>query len=147
MKKIVKKKIKKGSKIAELTNLVKIKQAELINLQNRFETHNKSLFLYANENLILDILPILDNFKRSTEHLPKELENNNWAKGINLIEKQLEKMLKNNGLEKIITQVGDNFDPSLHDAIEGESEKISEIVLDGYKLNSKVIRPAKVKVN
>jgi len=95
----------------------------------------------------LDILPILDNFKRSTEHLPKELENNNWAKGINLIEKQLEKMLKNNGLEKIITQVGDNFDPSLHDAIEGESEKISEIVLDGYKLNSKVIRPAKVKVN
>ena len=147
MKKIVKKKVKKSSKIAELTNLVKIKQAELINLQNRFETQKKSLFLYANENLILDILPILDNFKRSTEHLPKELENDNWAKGINLIEKQLEEMLKNNGLERIIVEIGNEFDPNLHDAIEGEGEKINEIVLDGYKLNSKVIRPAKVKVN
>ncbi|KKP88338.1 MAG: Protein GrpE [Berkelbacteria bacterium GW2011_GWA2_35_9] len=147
MKKIVKKKVKKSSKIAELTNLVKIKQAELINLQNRFEAQKKSLFLYANENLILDILPILDNFKRSTEHLPKELENDNWAKGINLIEKQLEEMLKNNGLERIIVEIGNEFDPNLHDAIEGEGEKINEIVLDGYKLNSKVIRPAKVKVN
>ncbi len=146
MKKITNIKSKKGSKISELTDLVKRQQAELVNLQNRFEVQKKNLLLYATENIIMDILPILDNFKRSTEHLPKELDENNWAKGINLIEKQLEEMLKQNGLEIIETKIGDPFDPNIHDAIEGENHIISEVVLDGYKLNSKVIRPAKVKV-
>lgn len=147
MKKTTKKKSKSNSKISELTDLVKRQQSELVNLQNRFEVHKKSLVLYATENIIIEILPILDNFKRSTDHLPEKLKNDNWAKGINLIEKQLEEMLKQNGLEIIDTKVGDEFDPNIHDAIEGENHFISEILLEGYKLNSKVIRPAKVKVN
>ena len=142
MKKIV----KKDQKIVDLTELVKRQQAELINIRNRFEIQKKDIFLYANENIILEILPILDNFKRSTEHLPKDLANNNWAQGINLIEKQLEETLKQNGLEIIETKVGDKFDPNNHETISGEGELIDEIVLDGYKLNSKVIRPTKVKV-
>lgn len=147
MKKTTKIKTKNNSKISELTDLVKRQQAELVNLQNRFEEQKKNIYLFANENMIAEILPILDNFKRSTEHLPEKLKNDNWAKGINLIEKQLEEMLKNNGLEVIVTHIGDKFDPNIHEAIEGEKQLISEIVLEGYKLNSKVIRPAKVKVN
>lgn len=147
MKKITKIKAKKVLKISELTDLVKRQQAELVNLQNRFEEQKKNIYLFANENIITEILPILDNFKRSAEHFPEKLKDDNWAKGINLIEKQLEEMLKNNGLEVIVSNVGDKFDPNIHEAIEGENQLISEVVLEGYRLNSKVIRPAKVKVN
>ncbi|TSC92218.1 MAG: molecular chaperone GrpE [Candidatus Berkelbacteria bacterium Licking1014_85] len=141
------------NKISELTDQLLRKQAEIENICKRFESEKISIFKYANENLILDLLPVLDNFKRSTDHLPKDLAENNWAKGIKLIEKQLEDVLTQNGLERIDAKIGDEFDHNIHEAIEnlpadrqGEGDKISEIVLDGYKLNEKIIRPTKIKV-
>ena len=134
------------NKISELTDQLLRKQAEIENICKRFESEKISIFKYANENLILDLLPVLDNFKRSTDHLPKDLAENNWAKGIKLIEKQLEDVLTQNGLERIDAKIGDEFDHNIHEAIEGEGNKISEIVLDGYKLNEKIIRPTKIKV-
>jgi molecular chaperone GrpE len=92
----------------------------------------------------------MDNFRLATQHLPKELEGNNWAQGVLHIEKQLEQVLAAEGVEEIETK--GNFDPNIHDAVEEVASnkkegEITEVLTKGYKLNGKIIRPAKVKVS
>ena len=102
-------------------------------------------------DILLEILPVLDNFQLAARHVPLELEKNNWTQGIKQIEKQFEAILISTGLEKIPT-VGQQFDHNHHEAIESiaceqpEGEIIEEIQA-GYKIDNNVIRPAKVKVS
>ncbi len=126
--------------------------ADYENYKKRSEEDKKELVQYASENLILEILPILDNFQSAYKSLPKDLENNNWAIGIRYIKDQFENVLKNNGVEELKT-VGEKFNPEIHEAIEkvesedGEKDIIVEEVVKGYKMGEKVIRAAKVKIN
>ncbi len=109
---------------------------------------------YVKEGLILQILPVLDNFRSATEHIPAEQKDSPWVAGIMHIQKQLENILRDNGAEEIEVKVGDEFDPSLHEAIGNEerskknevSDKISKVVLKGYKISGKVVRAARVVV-
>jgi len=139
------------AKIAELTAGWQRTQADFLNYKKQASDEKASLISSANADLIYEILPVLDNFKLAADHMPAELANNNWAQGIKQVEKQLESILQNEGLERIKT-IGEQFDPNLHEAIEHmtsdkpENEIISEI-LPGYILNDKVLRPAKVKVS
>lgn len=125
--------------------------ADYENFKKRKKEEEEELIKWANENLILDILPILDNFRNAYLSLPKELVGNEWVCGIKHVKHQLENLLKNKGVEEI-KSVGEEFDPELHEAVEkikSKKEKanvIVEEVLKGYKLNGKVIRAAKVKV-
>lgn len=127
-------------------------QADFDNYRKRAEEQKLSLLKYANEDLILQILPVLDNFQRSTEHIPAEIESNNWVQGMKLVEKQLEDILSQSGLKKVEAKIGDDFNPQLHEAISCEKsdklaeDKILQIISDGYTLNDKVIRHSKVKV-
>lgn len=105
----------------------------------------------ANQNLILEILPILDAFKSAGQHLPKELKNSEWTEGILQIKNQLESLLKEKGLEEI-NSVGEIFNPNLHEVVEKKEMKdkkeneIIEEIQKGYLLNKQVIRAAKVKI-
>ena len=105
----------------------------------------------ANQNLILKILPTLDAFKSAGQHLPKELKNSEWAKGVLQIKNQLESLLNEKGLEEI-KSVGEIFNPNLHEAVEKKEMKdkkeneIVEEIQKGYLLNKQVIRTAKVKI-
>lgn len=140
-------KLKKSTceeKIAELTNALQRERADFDNFRKRTENEKTDIFKFANENLILEILPVLDNFQRSLEHT-KHLDGTPHQEGLKLIKKQLEDVLKNNGLEKIEVKVGDSFDPALCEAVDGEGNHIAEIILDGYKLNGKILRVVKVK--
>ena len=140
-------KLKKNTceeKIAELTNALQRERADFDNFRKRIENEKADIFKFANENLILELLPVLDNFSRSLEHT-KHLDGTPHQEGLKLIKKQLEDVLKNNGLEKIEVKVGDSFDPALHEAVDGEGDLIAEVVLEGYKLNGKVTRAVKVK--
>lgn len=107
--------------------------------------------LFAKQDVLLEFLGIFDNFERIKAHLPAELENNEWAKGVFLVENQFAEALKTLGLQEI-KALGEKFDPALHEAVkqteEGgkESGAIIEVVQKGYTLNGKVLRPAKVKV-
>lgn len=127
-------------------------QADFDNYRKRADEQKLNLLKFANEDLILEILPVLDNFRRSTEHIPTEIQDNNWVQGMKLVEKQLEDILAQSGLKKIEVKVGDQFDPQLHEAISCEKsdkfteDKILQIIEDGHTLNDKVIRHAKVKV-
>ena len=152
MKKENVKKIKElETKITELTAGWQRTQADFVNFKKQVSDDRVNLVKSSNTDLIYQLLPVLDNFKLAADHLPKDLENNNWAQGIKQVEKQLESILQSEGLERI-KSIGVQFDPTLHEAIEHitsdkpENEIIEEI-LPGYALSGKVIRPAKVKVS
>ena len=139
------------TKIAELTSGWQRTQADFINFKKQTTKERIRLFKSAGTDLIDQLLPILDHFQLAARHLPKELENNNWAQGIKQIEKQFENILAENGLQRI-KSVGEEFNPELHEAVEEiESEKpagiIVEEILSGYKFAAEILRPAKVKVS
>lgn len=85
-----------------------------------------------------DLLPIIDNFERALKHVPKELEGNEYVKGIEGIVRQFEKTLADIGVERI-KAVGEPFDPHLHEAVsmeagDGKQEVVSEELQSGYRL-------------
>ena len=127
-------------------------QADFENYRKRTEQDRINLCTTANLDLIVKILPVLDNFRRASLHIPENLQENDWTKGILMIEKHLEDILIQEGLIKIAVKPGHQFDPNLHEAISYEenkdfkSEQIITSVEEGYKLGDKIIRPAKVRV-
>lgn len=134
----------------ELENLLKRVQADFENYRKRTQKDQEDYTKYAKADLILQILPVLDNFRLAIIHLPKELEQNAWVTGVRHIETQLEQILQGEGVQEIET-IGKQFDHKFHEAVEEvESEKppgeIVEEVTKGYLLLDKVIRHAKVKV-
>ena len=143
----------KGNKtnLKELEDLCKRIQADFENYKKRSQKEREEFSKYVNLDLILQIIPIMDNFQLATKHLPKELKDNNWAQGVLHIEKQFEQVLSGEGVEAI-QSLGEQFNPHLHEAIEEVASakpkgEIIEEILKGYKLNDKIIRHAKVKVS
>lgn len=138
--------------INELKTSLQRVQADFDNYRKHTEQIKSEWLVQANRELILQILPVLDNFQRSTDHIPAEIQGNNWIQGMKLVEKQLEDILAQSGLKKIEVKIGDDFNPQSHEAISCEKsdkiaeDKILQIISDGYTLNDKVIRHAKVKV-
>ncbi|MFA7253211.1 MAG: nucleotide exchange factor GrpE [Patescibacteria group bacterium] len=140
-----------NQKIGELTAGWQRTQADFQNFRRQVEEDRKKLIKKANTDLIMEILPVLDNFQLAAKHVPTELESNNWVIGVKQIEKQLESILENSGLSKIPT-VGEQFNPHLHEAIEHiQSDEPIDIIVEeltsGYKFDDSVLRPAKVKVS
>jgi molecular chaperone GrpE len=126
-------------------------RADFLNYKKEEMERIKEILKYGNENLILKILPILDNFELVEKKLSENLKNDENVKGVLQIKTQILDFLKNQGIEEIKT-AGKKFDPNLHEAtemikVEKEgSGKIIEEIQKGYILNGKVIRPAKVRV-
>lgn len=92
-------------------------QADFANYKKRQQESQKELSGYLIERLVMDLIPVLDNFQMATSHVPADAATSPWVTGIQYIEKQLEKVLAENGMEIIPVTVGDVFDPSMHEAI------------------------------
>jgi molecular chaperone GrpE len=126
-------------------------RADFLNYKKEEIERIGEILKYANAELILNILPILDNFEKAEKEIPEDLKNDKNIKGFLQIKIQFQNFLKNQGIEGI-KAVGEKFDPNFHEAVEQvpiekeESGKIIEEIQKGYKLNGKVIRPAKVRV-
>lgn len=127
--------------------------ADFENFKKRQAENQKDLIAYSNINLILEILPVLDNFHASTDHIPEDQKKSPWVTGIMHIQKQLEKVLEDNNVSEISVKIGDKFNPGIHEAIENkeaskENSKniIKKILMKGYKINERVIRAARVTV-
>ena len=135
-----------------LEEKVKLAQAELINYRRRKDEEVEGLLKYANQGLIMDLLPIIDNFERAINHSEVSEEMKKYSVGIKMIYNNLKDILKQYGVEEI-NRVGQTFDPNLEQAllVENDSTKEDDIVLEvllkGYKLKDRVIRPASVKIN
>lgn len=144
-------------KAAEYLDGWKRCQADFENYKKMQSDSQKDLVRYAASNILLQIIPVLDNFHMSTAHIPEDQKDGGWVVGIMHIQKQLENVLSENGVEEIAVKVGDSFDPIMHEAIEdkecvhceGERKfenKIKRVVMNGYKMGEKIIRPARVVV-
>ena len=116
-------------------------RADFLNYKKEESERLKEILKYAGEGLILELLPILDSFEKAERGAVKD----KISEGFLQIKAQLQGFLKKHGVEGI-KSVGETFDPNFHEAIEGTEGLISEEVQKGYKLNGKVIRPAKVKI-
>jgi len=126
-------------------------RAELLNYKKEEMERIGEIIKYADLGLILKILPILDNFEIAEKKLPENLKTDENVKGILQIKNQILDFLKNQGVEEI-KSVGEKFDPNLHEVVEEVEAKDKEpgIVIEeiqkGYKINGRLLRPAKVKV-
>jgi len=136
--------------IDELTAAVQRERADAINMRRHHEAQIVSLKTTVKGSIIRDLLPVIDNFERALKHVPKELENNDYVKGVAGVVKQFEKTLADLGVQRIKT-VGESFDPRYHEAVameegDGTEEVVSEELQAGYKIDDEVIRHAMVKV-
>ena len=109
---------------------------------------------FANQDLILEILPIVDNFERAIKEDDNNLtdELSKFLAGFKIMYASLNDVLKKYGVEEI-NRVGEIFNPSEEQALLTDSlpdhadEEVLEVLLKGYKLKDRVIRPASVKIN
>ena len=153
-KPIIKKKksaIEYEQQIGELTAHLQRLQAEFENYKKRETSEKSELLSTAKAAVLSELMPALDNFDRATTHLPKELEDNPWAKGMLYVGQQLLDILENMGISTY-KPIGEKFDHSQHEALEHvQSDKppdtIVEVLTPGYKMGENVIRPATVKVS
>ena len=144
---------KEENKEQEYLENWKRERAALLNYKKEELERMKKVVKFANEELILNVLDILDNIYIAEKELPKELENNQWAEGILKIKNQILDFLKKQGVEEI-EALGKKFNPCFHEAsafIEASTDKekaetIIEEIKKGYLLHGKVIRPSKIKI-
>lgn len=152
-------------KMAEYLDGWKRAKADYLNLKKETDQRYQELIKFANAGLILELLPVLDNFKLAVLHIPESEKNADWVIGIMHIKKQFQDILKTLGIEEIKT-VGEKFNPELHEAVgreenlaeggegkdgeEGKEEQSGDIIVKelraGYMLNGKIIQAAKVIV-
>jgi len=150
---------KSEAKIAELEAQVKEwqdkllrKAAEFENYKRRTENDQFNLINYAAESFIIKLLPVVDDFERSMEHID-DIDNNKGVKeGIKLVYEKLLKLLSEHGVKKMQTK-GEPFSVDYHDALMQRKDDsvpphtVLEEVESGYLYRDKVIRHAKVIVS
>ena len=138
--------------LGELTLDLQRTRADFENYRKRVEAEKQSAHQMGQAKSVMKLLPVIDTIERAVANVPEELQDNTWAKGVAGLNKQLDKQLKEIGLEKINAKPGTLFNPELHQAIqfdesaEGDKEVIAEELRAGYTLDGVVIRDAMVKV-
>lgn len=139
----------KENEIADLENKLARLQADFQNYKKRSDREREQSVSYGVEAVILDLLPVVDNFQRAI--LTCEDKTNGFYQGVEMIEKQLLDLLSSNSVQEI-PALGEKFDPNLHHAVsvvesDIDSETVIEVLQKGYIFKDKVIRPAIVIVS
>jgi molecular chaperone GrpE len=125
---------------------------EFQNHRKRSEEDRTRTLLYATEAMILDLLPILDDFDRAISHMDEEADPGEVFDGMKMIRQRLGKMLEKQGVNRIIV-LGERFDPFLHEAVhvqETEGAEPGEVVEEfqaGYQYETKLVRATQVVIN
>jgi molecular chaperone GrpE len=136
--------------VADLTDALQRERADVSNVRRQHEAQIGNLRNSVKTTVISDLLPVIDNFERALKHVPKDLEGNEFVKGVQGVVKQFETTLASMGVERIKT-VGEVFNPQVHEAVsmdegDGTVEVVCEELQPGYQLGDNVIRHAMVKV-
>lgn len=147
------------AKIDELTKALEEEEskklrvlADMENVKRRASLDYQALQTYRAQNVMVHILPVLDNFERALSVEAKEAESQSLLTGMDMVYRSLVEALKAEGLEEIEAK-DQEFDPNFHQAVMtgSDEDKESGIVLEelqkGYKLKERVLRPSMVKVN
>ena len=148
----------KDDEMAKLQNEVGEMKEKYLRLYSEFENYRKrnareriELISNANQDLILELLPVLDDFERANEAIRKGGGDEPALKGVELIHKRFKNTLENQGLKEMEDGKGSDFDTEYHEAVaqfpvedEALKGKVYDVVEKGYFLNDKVLRFAKV---
>jgi molecular chaperone GrpE len=128
-------------------------KADFVNARKREEEARKEMAKFANEDLLMQITPVLDSFTMAMSNKATwENVDKNWRMGVEYIYSQLKGILEQNGFTEF-DPLGETFDPVKHHAIETievtdetQDHKVINVVQKGYILNGKIVRPASVKI-
>ena len=144
----------KDKEIEEYKEKIRYNQAELVNYRKRKEEEVTNRLKYANQDLISELILILDNFERAIRlddnNLTDELSK--FLKGFKMMYASFDDVLKKYGLTEIEAEHKE-YDPNTMEALMTDSDKdfkdgeVLEVLLKGYRLKDRVIRPASVRVN
>lgn len=121
--------------------------ADYQNLEKRIAEGRSEMNSWAVNDLMRQIAQVMHYFDQAFKGVTEDEQKSGWFKGVQMATLQLRQVLQNQGLEEIETD--GQFDPSSHEAVdtkEGEDGKILEVVEKGYKLNGKILKPARVVV-
>ncbi|WP_133509032.1 nucleotide exchange factor GrpE [Flavobacterium chryseum] len=126
--------------------------AEFENYKKRTSKERMDLFKTANQEVLLAMLPVLDDFDRATVEINKS-DDENLKKGVELIHEKLKSTLVSKGLEQVEVRAGDAFNADFAEAItqipapsDKMKGKIVDVIEKGYKLGDKIIRFPKVVI-
>ena len=138
-------------KVTALEDRVLRQMAEFENFRKRTTKEKEQMFSMGEKNVIEKILPVVDNFERGLATIPEEEKGTPVASGMEMIYKQLTKVLEDLGV-KPIEAVGKEFDPNFHNAVmqveseEYESGVVAQEFIRGYMYRDQVIRHSMVGV-
>jgi len=120
--------------------------ADFQNYKRRVEQEREEIARLANAALIINLLPIMDDFERALDSVDARLAGLTWVDGIRLIYRKFQALMEMSGVKEISAD-GESFDPNVHEAVmfgDGEDGKVINVVQKGYKLGDRVLRPAMV---
>ena len=135
-----------------LAEKVRLAQADLVNYRKRKDEETQTALKYANQDLIKELLNTVDNFERALKNKDVSDEIKKYLNGFEMIYENLKCILQNYGVTEI-NRVGELFNPNEEQALltecveDKEDDVVLEVLLKGYKLKDRVIRPASVKIN
>jgi len=138
--------------LAETRDQLLRKAADFENFRKRMNQEKQSAIEYANQSLLLDIIPIIDDFERAIQMGETSTDLTSFLEGVKMIEKRLSSQLETKWGLKRFSAAGEPFDPNLHEALMMEKSPdvseatVQEDLIKGYFLKERVIRAAKVKV-
>ena len=141
----------RDQKIEDLTDQLKRTMAEFDNFRKRTEKEKSAMFEMGAKDILEKILPVVDNFERGLAAIPEEAKDGSFAKGMEMIYKQLIKMLEDVWVTPI-EAVGKEFDPNFHNAVmHVDDENLGENVVaselqKGYMYRNSVLRHSMVQV-
>lgn len=128
-------------------------QADFENYRKRMVKEKEEFRVYALEGFLHKLLDVLDNFQRALQVSNQNHSYESLVHGLNIVEKQLNDLLKSNGVKPLSAKEGEKFDPHKHHAVIHESsekipaDSIIRITQQGYEIGSRVLRPAMVVVS
>ena len=124
-------------------------QADFINYKRRTEQERQDFNRFANANLILSLLPVLDDLDRALSSTsPAKSARHSWIEGVRLVDRKFRSILEAQGLTPI-KALGEPFDPNFHEAVRQDKGKegiVVEELQKGYMIHDRLLRPAKVVV-
>jgi molecular chaperone GrpE len=135
----------------ELLELLQRERASFLNYKRRVEQERTADREDARGEVLLLLLPVLDELDRALDHRPRDLETHPWAEGMALIYRRLMQALHALGLERIGVE-GEEFDPARHEAVlyegrpDATDQRVAALLSPGYRLGGRLLRPAQVSV-
>ena len=138
--------------VEQFRTLLQRVKADSLNYKRRVEEEREELQRQANSNLVLRLLPVMDDFERALRHIPRDDAISAWLAGVELVGRNMTSVLESFGVTRI-DAIDAQFDPAEHESVSievsdsREEGTVLSVIREGYKFNGRVLRPAQVTVS